>query len=342
MSCWIPSSRTKAEEVERKILQRALDQPFEIGACASGSHIKHLVAGRPGAPTLVLLHGFGSGKATFYKNLPALANKFCVYSVDWLNNIDGDAAKRFKSTESAEDFFIEALEVWRKNMKLERFILLGHSLGGYIASLYTIRYPAAVERLILASPAGVAPKPPEADPKNVPLIWRIVRSAWDKGYTPQGIIRAVGPLGPKLVNMFIQRRFPELPEEEKDDLREYVYHQMAQPGDHTYLAAFLAPGAWGRNPLEHRLRELTVPTVFIYGESDWMDWRAGERARQTMTVPTALHKLQDAGHQLYIENPEGFTQLLLQILGEPLARAGSASTRPAGRPAPTAGAAIPS
>jgi len=39
-------------------------------------------------------------------------------------------------------------------------VLVGHSLGGYLASAYTVRYPERVSGLILVSPAGV-PRGPE-------------------------------------------------------------------------------------------------------------------------------------------------------------------------------------
>ena len=34
-------------------------------------------------------------------------------------------------------------------------VLVGHSLGGYLASAYTVRYPDRVTGLVLLSPAGI-------------------------------------------------------------------------------------------------------------------------------------------------------------------------------------------
>ena len=60
----------------------------------------------------------------------------------------------------AEHFFISSLEAWRKSVGVEKMILVGHSLGGYLASAYTVRYPERVSGLILVSPAGI-PRGPE-------------------------------------------------------------------------------------------------------------------------------------------------------------------------------------
>jgi len=44
-------------------------------------------------------------------------------------------------------------------------ILVGHSLGGYFASAYAVRYPDRVSGLILVSPAGIPKGPDNYVPK---------------------------------------------------------------------------------------------------------------------------------------------------------------------------------
>jgi pimeloyl-ACP methyl ester carboxylesterase len=46
-------------------------------------------------------------------------------------------------------------------MNLEEFILLGHSLGGFLCASYALRYPQRVKHLILADPWGMTQRPPE-------------------------------------------------------------------------------------------------------------------------------------------------------------------------------------
>lgn len=55
----------------------------------------------------------------------------------------------------AETFFVDSLEAWRKAKKLDRFTLIGHSLGGYLSCCYAMKYPERVEKLVLLSPVGL-------------------------------------------------------------------------------------------------------------------------------------------------------------------------------------------
>lgn len=60
-----------------------------------------------------------------------------------------------KRVARAEHFFVSSLESWRESVGVEKMVLVGHSLGGYLASAYAVRYPNRVSGLILVSPAGI-------------------------------------------------------------------------------------------------------------------------------------------------------------------------------------------
>lgn len=55
---------------------------------------------------------------------------------------------------------MNSLKVWKEKIGLKgKFYLTGHSLGGYVSSVYALRHPEDVEKLLLLSPVGIPEKP---------------------------------------------------------------------------------------------------------------------------------------------------------------------------------------
>ena len=69
-----------------------------------------------------------------------------------------------KSREDAEEFFLSSLQRWREAMGMEKMVLVGHSLGGYLAASYALQYPQHVQHLVLVCPAGVVSHLPSSPP----------------------------------------------------------------------------------------------------------------------------------------------------------------------------------
>lgn len=90
---------------------------------------------------LVMIHGMGSGIGLWVLNYQALAKNRPVYAFDTLGFGRSSRPKFKKDPAEAEIEFVESIEAWRKEMKLEKFVLLGHSLGGFLATSYALKYP---------------------------------------------------------------------------------------------------------------------------------------------------------------------------------------------------------
>jgi cardiolipin-specific phospholipase len=125
---------------------------------------------------LVMLHGYGAGLGFFYRNFEALSRAagWKVYALDLLGmgrssrpNFKIHAKDKEAKIQESESWFVDALEEWRIKRGLDKFTLLGHSLGGYLAVAYALKYPGHLNKLILASPVGI-PEDPYAINEDLP------------------------------------------------------------------------------------------------------------------------------------------------------------------------------
>lgn len=125
---------------------------------------------------LVIIHGYGAGLGFFYKNFEPLsrANGWQLYALDMLGM--GRSSRppfriqsktREQQITEAEDWFVDSLEEWRKKRNIEKMTLVGHSMGGYMAVCYALKYPGHLNKLILASPVGI-PEDPNATQAAMP------------------------------------------------------------------------------------------------------------------------------------------------------------------------------
>lgn len=89
-----------------------------------------------------MVHGFGGGVGLWIRNLEALSRSRPVYAFDLLGFGRSSRPSFPSDAEKAEEKFIESIEQWRQTVGVENMVLLGHSLGGYLATSYAIQYPS--------------------------------------------------------------------------------------------------------------------------------------------------------------------------------------------------------
>ena len=108
--------------------------------------------GADDAPPLLLLHGAGSNSAMWISDAAAWVNRFKLYAVDVIGEPGFSADSRPPLSSDAYALWLN--DVLRA-LRVERFSMVGISLGGWLALDYATRQPAQVERLVLLVPAGV-------------------------------------------------------------------------------------------------------------------------------------------------------------------------------------------
>lgn len=142
---------------------------------------------------LVMVHGFGGGVGLWAMNIDALAKDRTVYAFDVLGFGRSSRPQLSTDPEEAEMQFVDSIEQWRDQMGLEKFVLLGHSFGGYMASSYALKHPSRVQHLVLVDSWGFPEKPSEFE-FPIPL-WLKAVVAVASQFNPLAGLRAAGPWG---------------------------------------------------------------------------------------------------------------------------------------------------
>jgi cardiolipin-specific phospholipase len=139
-------SGLKVDEEIRSVDVTLSDNSWMHEVCCGFDHKEHIV----------LLHGYGGCALTFIRLFAGLSKQYFVHALDHMGM--GLSGRRVFSDNLSQsemvDYFIDAMEEWRIASGIDKFILAGHSFGGYIAAAYSVKYPKGVSRLALISPVG--------------------------------------------------------------------------------------------------------------------------------------------------------------------------------------------
>ena len=119
---------------------------------ADGSSTYYRIYGS-GAPLLIINGGPGMNSNGFESLAEHLApnNKVILYD----QRGTGKSAVAVSKKTISIDIMVDDIETLRKHLKIKKWIVLGHSFGGMLASYYATKHPSSFESLILSSSGGV-------------------------------------------------------------------------------------------------------------------------------------------------------------------------------------------
>jgi len=265
---------------------------------------------------MLLVHGFAGGLGLFAQNFDALCKNRTVYAFDLLGFGRSSRPLFSKDHILVELEWVQSIEDFRKEMKLDKMILVGHSFGGYLASAYALGYPDRVRHLVLVDPWGFPHKSerPVALPIWVQTVARIATM-----FNPLSGLRAAGPWGPNLVRRVrpdLGRRFGTT--DDDTAIFDYIYHCNAQnPSGESAFKSMTTDIGWARRPMIDRLPQLKegVPITFVYGSRSWMDNSPAYQMQLDLRTESYVRVeiINGAGHHVYADQPEAFNSLIGEI-----------------------------
>ncbi|XP_063385665.1 (Lyso)-N-acylphosphatidylethanolamine lipase isoform X1 [Cydia fagiglandana] len=323
---WTRQSDTMLRNVEKKILSclKTAYKRFyvDIGSVVGQSDRIWTISLNDEAPAtpLVMLHGMGAGVALWCPNLDALAANRPVYAIDLLGFGRSSRPKFSTDADKVEAQWVESVEEWRREVNIRQFILLGHSLGGYIATAYALKYPDRVQHLILADPWGFPEKPANVHEKyQIPLWVRAVATAVSP-LNPLWAVRVAGPAGKWLISKTrpdLSRKYLNFVPDAETVIPDYIHQCNTQtPSGESAFHTLMHGFGWAKNPMVKRVSKLdaNLPVTVLYGSRSWVDNSTAQVLADQRQSPhnTFVQVINGAGHHVYLDKPELFNKYVLE------------------------------
>jgi pimeloyl-ACP methyl ester carboxylesterase len=279
---------------------------------ASGLRLYVCERGERKAPVAVLIHGLAAHGGVWRRVVPGLAARGLRVVVPDLPGHGRSDAKRHRGTYTPR-FFARVLLTLMDELDVDRFQVVGNSLGGLVAARMALLAPTRVERVALVDSAGLTPV-------GVPWRTRLL-------YLPLALPTALGLSPSRLA------------------LRWFLEHAVVADGAQAgpLLALLEArpalPVAVRRSALAligrdgtvaGDLERLTAPTLLVWGERD-VQFPPAIADMAARRLPDArVARVAGVGHVPPWEAPEAVTALLGAFLAPPPAATDASTPQTAG------------
>ncbi|MGW7368070.1 alpha/beta fold hydrolase [Streptomyces sp. NPDC054841] len=226
---------------------------------------------------LVFVHGWTANRHRWDHQMAHFAEKRRVIRLDLRGHGESSGA----GARTIKDLATDVLALL-DHLKVERFVLVGHSMGGMISQTIALSHPERVERMVLVN--------------------SISRMTYSRG---RGLLMAASTRVPfKLfVAANIQRAFaPGYPREE---VRKHIRASSATPQE-VVMTCYAAMRAFD---VLDRVGEIRTPTLLVHGYHD-IQLPVSQMLRMAKAYPDAVVRIVDAGHELPVEKPAELTAAL--------------------------------
>uniref|UniRef100_A0A0P4W9P9 1-acylglycerol-3-phosphate O-acyltransferase ABHD5 n=2 Tax=Scylla olivacea TaxID=85551 RepID=A0A0P4W9P9_SCYOL len=324
---WCPTSLSLLREAEKVLLSNLKSsytgRYVSVGCVVGGkeSHVWTLSFNEDSDNIpLVLLHGFGSGVGLWCLNFDSFAAHRPVYALDILGFGRSSRPAFTKDPLEAEREFIMSIDGWREKVGLEKFILLGHSFGGFLAAAYAIKHPERVEHLVLADPWGFPERPLDVGDRYKFPLWVKAVAAILRPFNPLSVIRTAGPFGPNILKKArpdLIRKFSGMVRDAEEVIPNYLYHCNAQdPSGESAFHTLMSGFGWAKYPMIQRMDSLRkgLPITLIYGARSWVDHDPGFQIKyMRKDTFVDVQVIQGAGHHVYADKARAFNSIVNNI-----------------------------
>jgi pimeloyl-ACP methyl ester carboxylesterase len=253
--------------------------PEVSAATVDGIQIFSAATGK-GNQTIIFVHGWTCDSTSWNEQVPALSQRYRVVTLDLPGHGKSGSPKDGKLT---MDLFARAVEAVRSEVKADKVVLVGHSMGTPVIRQYARLYPQHVAGLVL-----------------VDGLVGLGNPARQGGPPPPRAELMAGPDGLKNREAMIRTMFtPATPQ----PLQQHILKMMLAAPEATATGAMNAtfdPSIWKDDVM-------TMPVLGIYADKSQL----GNQEYSKKIYPKFEYiEIPGTGHFVMMEKPQEFNKLL--------------------------------
>jgi pimeloyl-ACP methyl ester carboxylesterase len=239
---------------------------------------------------LVFVHGFPLNRTMWDPQVGALVAECRCIPIDLRGFGDSSAAEPYTMDRYADDV-IGVLDT----LQIERAVIVGHSMGGYVAFALWRRHKARVRALVLANTRATADTIETIERRRT-----MIDVASDQGSSAVANMQIAGLMG-------------KTSRDKRPDVYDAMHRMMAQAPVSGVVGALEAMIV--RPDSTPILATLDVPTLIVGGDEDVLVPPREARALQTSIGGSRLEILKQAGHLANVERPAAFNTVVSEFVG---------------------------
>ena len=241
---------------------------------------------------LILIAGLGYSHWQWHKMVPLLAEHFQVITFD--NRGVGQSEKP-AGPYTAQMLAQDTMGLLDE-LNIEKAVIAGHSMGGFVAQAIALDFPQRVEKLILCSTNF-------GGPNHVPVTPEAMKILTDVSSDPLT----------RFKNGLSVSTAPGWSEKNPEMIEEWVKWRVANPIEPAPYQAQLAIGLGLLSEtasFENKLSRINVPTLILFGAHDKVGPPANADLLSQKIAGSTVLIFPDAGHFFPIEIPEAASRAI--------------------------------
>ena len=254
-------------------------------------------------PAVVLIHGITSTSATWLPVAPALAEHHTILAPDLL----GHGASAKPKGDYSLGSFASGVRDLMVAEGIEHATVVGHSLGGGVAMQFAYQFPERCERLVLVDSGGLGRE-----------VSRLLRAATLPG--SEIVIPLIASSGLLRAGRFVGAALQRVGRPVGRDVEEMARGHASLNDIETRrafvqtLRGIVEAGGQRVDARDRLYLAGSVPTLLVWGGRDPMIPASHGREAHAAIPGSRLEVFEASGHFPHMEEPERFTEVLLDFL----------------------------